>query len=181
MKILKTVTALLLGLTLLSAENLQSNPSPQNDALKEYQKYNALATQAWEKMPFSIQKYLLVAKETKGFGMYEKRKSNKYLQGENVMVYVEPIGFGYRDLGGFYGISMESDLIIKNEKGETLGKIKSFGKFNFHSNIKNREIFLSFVISLGHAPAGKYEITVPIRDNIKNQTANITLNIEIVK
>ena len=176
--ILKTALLIGLGATLLTAEMVNS---PSSNYTKEYKKYDSLAMEAWEKMPFGIKRAILVPKEATGYGMYSKRKSNKYLSGEDILIYVEPIGFGHKDLGNFYRIDMESDLIVQDENGKVLGKLKGFGKFKFDSNERNREIYLSLTISLGKAPAGKYLLIVPIRDNIKNQTAEFKIPVEIIQ
>jgi hypothetical protein len=51
---------------------------------------------AQDQTPLSIRKAVFVSEEPQGFGIYKERGSDAYKQGAPLLVYVEPIGVGWK-------------------------------------------------------------------------------------
>ena len=68
---------------------------------------------AWEATPLSFRK-VLFASDAIGFGAYTERQGSAFKQGEQILVYAEPVGYGYKaNADGTYVLGAKVDLAIK--------------------------------------------------------------------
>ena len=54
--------------------------------------------EAWGKLGLTERTYTFVSEPSKGYGMYQEKQSSIFKPGEKVITYVEPIGFGWKEL-----------------------------------------------------------------------------------
>src|SRR5260221_10718945 len=69
-----------------------------SQSLDEINKREQAVVEAWEKTPLTIQRALFVAEEPKAYGIYTPRSSSRFKAGEPIIVYAEPIGFGWKSV-----------------------------------------------------------------------------------
>lgn len=50
---------------------------------------------AWDAAPLSVRKAVFVDDAALGYGLYVERESNAFDAGEPLVVYLEPVGYGY--------------------------------------------------------------------------------------
>ena len=67
-------------------------------SLDEINKREQAVFEAWEKTPLTTQRALFVTEEPKAFGIYSPRSSSRFKAGEPIIVYAEPIGFGWNSI-----------------------------------------------------------------------------------
>lgn len=54
---------------------------------------------AWEQTPLTVRHATFVTDRPIGFGMYTKRPNDIFKPGEKLVVYAEPVGYGWKDAG----------------------------------------------------------------------------------
>ena len=134
------------------------------------------ATQeVWDAIPLTIVKALFVSARPTGFGAYQERASKSYRLGEPILVYAEPVGFGYRADGAFNWIDLTADFEIRTSTGQSLGGQEDFGDFRVRSRYRNREfhIFLSYTFN-GLQP-GEYVLITTLKDRVTGRSASFEL------
>ncbi len=75
------------------------------------------AAALWDKAPLSFRRALWVAEKATGFGAFNPRENAAYASGAPMMVYAEPVGFGWRQSGEIWRTDLIADLTIKTADG----------------------------------------------------------------
>ncbi|MCP4183363.1 MAG: hypothetical protein GY761_08605 [Hyphomicrobiales bacterium] len=157
------------------------------DALEEGNKHEALEAAhrsmllLTQQDQFHIRMARLVSAEPEGWGVYIKRKSNRYKLGEKVRVYVEPGSFKYeRGSEGLFNFGFTVDFVLAKTDGEILGGQQDFGRFPFKSHRPNTEIFLDLKFTLSGLPADKYVVKITVHDMISKEIKAIDIPIEFI-
>ncbi len=135
---------------------------------------------AQDQMPLSIGKAVFVSEEPQGFGIYKERGSDAFKQGMPLLVYVEPIGVGWRkqDDGYFHSL-LAVDFEIRLPAGDILTGKRDFGKFAFKSHEQNTEIMTRLTLTLTGAKPGNYVLGVVYRDMITGKSTTFDLPFSI--
>ena len=133
-----------------------------------------------DQTPLSIRKAVFVSEEPQGFGIYKERGSDAFKQGAPLLVYVEPIGVGWKkqDDGYFHSL-LAVDFEIRSPTGDILTGKKDFGKFGFTSYEQNTEIMTRLTLTLTGAKPGKYVLGVVYRDKITGKSTTFDLPFSI--
>jgi hypothetical protein len=133
----------------------------------------------WTAMPLTLRR-VEKAIEASGVGIYTPRPDGPYKSGEKLYLYMEPIGYGYRDDGlGNKVIELGLDLTVLDESGKSLGTFDNIAGISLSSRVKNRELFFGFTLDLGTPPAGKYRGDFIMRDKNSDKTAKFSVDFEI--
>ncbi len=136
----------------------------------------------WNKMPFTIVYATFSDKKATGYGIFNPRRSNAYKAGDTIYLYVEPKGFGMKEVKkGIFTIQMVTDLMVKKKNGTVVVDKKGFGKFRLTSRRRFHEFYITLSITLTGAPAGDYALVVPVHDLIKGQTSTFSLPFSVVQ
>ncbi|WP_258052158.1 hypothetical protein [Mesorhizobium sp. INR15] len=81
-------------------------------------KFNGAEEALWKAMPLGVMNVRQVDSAT-GFGIYSERANHVYKPGEQVALYMEPVGYGYGSDGlGNSSIALSVDLTVLSESGE---------------------------------------------------------------
>ncbi len=155
-----------------SIENIQSkNPlnSTQND--------NASQT-------FSSAYDTLVNTDPQGYGVYEERDSSIFSPSEDIILYIEPVGFEYGTTeegeDSLYTINFSADFAISDSEGNFLTEQKGLPVSEIISHYQNKEVFIPFTISQTTPfPVGDYVITYTIHDSNSGNSFDIVKEITI--
>jgi len=136
---------------------------------------------AWEAAPLSFRK-VLFASEAMGFGAYIERSDNKFKPGQQILVYAEPVGYGYKaNADGTNVLGAKVDLAIKTPAGEVALAQANFATLEITSHARNREFVLTLSLDLSGAPAGDYVLEYLVHDLASDETAPISLPFSIVE
>lgn len=150
------------------------------DPMDDLVKAQNAAYEAWAKVPLTEQKVAFISGPSEGYGMYTERDGNVFKPGEPIITYVEPIGFGWKELPkDMYEINLVVDFAVATEDGTIIGGQKGFSKTVFQSHVANTELKLDLTLNLSNAPAGKYTVTYTIHDMSADQSSSFDQTFEI--
>jgi hypothetical protein len=149
--------------------------------LDEINKRDAAVREAWIKTPFSLRNAFLVSEAPEAFGSYTPRSPAPFKAGEQMIVYAEPVAYGWKSAGGGqYEFGFTVDLVVKDATGKTILEKDNFGKMMFKSRVQNRELFLKLTVNLTGADPGDYLLDFRVHDaEAENKTAMIELPITL--
>ena len=155
-----------------SKENMQSG-NPINST----QNNNASQT-------FSSAFDTFVNTDPQGYGVYEERDSSTFSPGEDIILYIEPVGFEYGTTGegddSLYTINFSADFAISDTEGNVLTGQQGLPVSEIISHHQNKEVFIPFTISqTSPFPAGDYVITYTIHDSNSGNIFDIVKDITI--
>jgi hypothetical protein len=164
---------LLLALLLsLAAAHAQS--------LEEIDKRQAALIEAWEKTPLTIRRALFIKGEPRGFGLYQERDSKEFKNGEKIVVYAEPVGFGWKDAGkGMFELGFVVDFLIKSPGGEVLTGKENFMRIATESHTRNLEFMVVLTLNMSSAPAGDYVVEYKLHDIASDKTASFSMSFKV--
>jgi hypothetical protein len=153
------------------------------DALGAINEFNAAQDALWTAMPLTIRKVEQVSAAS-GVGIYTVRADHRYKPNEQLLLYIEPVGYTFGDDGlGNKVIALAVDLTLKSGAGEELGTIADIANVKLSSRVKNREFFLKLDVSLdpSSAPPGKYLADFAVRDQNSDKVAKFSVDFEIAE
>lgn len=126
-------------------------------------------------MPLTIRRALFVASEPGGFGVYNPRENAVFKKGEPIIIYAEPIGYGYKQDGQLNVLALGVDVVVKDRDGKEVGRKDDFGELTFQSRYKNSEFFAKLNYDFSGLPAGDYQVTSVLRDKVTGKSVDFTL------
>ncbi len=136
--------------------------------------------EAWQKTPITVRRAVFVVEPAGGFGMYNERPSNVFKPGEELLIYAEPVGYGWKEKGkGVFELGFDIGFVVRTAKGEILGGNENFGHFVTTSHARNREFMLNLNMNLTGAPEGDYVLEYQIRDVTGSKTGKFQLPFRI--
>lgn len=134
------------------------------------------ANALWDKLPLSFRRALWVVQPGTGFGAYNPRENAVFASGAPMLVYAEPVGFGWRRTGEVWRTDMLADLTIKSGDGkEQLYHKEGFQKLELTSRQRNREFMLNLTYTLTGIPKGDYLAETTLRDQVTGKKGSVTL------
>jgi hypothetical protein len=134
---------------------------------------------------FYSQKDIFVTTEPTGFGIYDERKSTIFSPGESIILYIEPVGFEYKnftDENGppLFSIDFGASFIITSSNGTILGGQENVPMGNIVSHNQNKEVFIPFTVSQSVPfPSEDYKIIYNITDQNSGKSFDLTKDITI--
>ena len=177
---------ILLWLTGMAAAGVISDKAGEAEKLLEagdhvaaLEALDAAADAIWTAMPLTIRKAVLVDSSS-GYGIYAPREEKPYAQEEDILIYVEPLGFAYgRDSLGGLQIAFDTDMSLVDEDGEEVLVREDFLSTETPVRYRNREFNLSLTLNLTGAPAGVYTAIFLLKDRHSDKTAEFSVPFEI--
>jgi hypothetical protein len=108
--------------------------------------------------------------------MYTPRPDTPFKAGEQLVVYAEPVAFGWKGVeDDQYEFGFTVDFVLKTADGKIIGGQDKFANLIFKSRVQNREIFLKLDLDLTGATPGDYILDFRVHDAEANKTATIEL------
>lgn len=124
----------------------------------------------------------LISEPASGYGIFNPRADDKYKIGEQVLIYAEPMGFGYGTAGeGLYSIGFFVDLKVMTEGGELLGDLQNVTELNLTSRYPNREFQANLTYSLDGITPGRYLLQTTLRDKNSAKIGSFETTVEFVE
>ena len=106
-----------------------------------------------------------------GFGQYVPLPSNRIKQGSEIFFYYEPVNLYTNRLADSYQIWFTQDIILMDEKGETIFGKENALTFNYNTKSPLMDIFSTNTLTLGDLPAGTYIYRAVMHDRLRNINA----------
>jgi hypothetical protein len=126
-----------------------------------------------------------------GYGVYEER-SNVFAPGERIVLYVEPVGFGHRQIldeegnstNTLYLMNITADYKIAGANGTELQLIEDMPPVvNITSHRQNTEMFLTLTLTqdVQSFPTGSYVITYSVTDEVSGESFQLEKEITVAE
>lgn len=140
-----------------------------------------IAAQVWDATPgILFLETLPVTEPAAGFGLYNPRPDAVYKSGEAIIIYAEPVGFGYGTGGeGLFTVGFAVDLQVLDEAGQELGNVQNVTELNLTARYKLSEFQANLTYNLDGIPPGKYRLITTLRDKYSPKTGSFETAIEI--
>ena len=133
----------------------------------------------WSASPLLFRKALFVDSAS-GFGIYAERANAVFKPGEPIIIYSEPVGFGYgKNAVGGLEINLVADFVLTSDSGEELFKKDEFFASEQPVRYHNREFLMTITLNLTGLPAGKYVGKFKVRDKHSDKTGEFELAFEV--
>lgn len=138
---------------------------------------------AWDATSgLAIGETVLIAEPASGYGIYNPRADDKFKIGEPILIYAEPMGFGYGSPGeGLYSIGFFVDLKVLTEGGEVLGDLQNLTELELTSRYPNREFQANLTYNLEGVPPGRYVLQTTLRDKNSAKIGSFENTVEFVE
>ncbi|MBO6900597.1 MAG: hypothetical protein JJ864_04555 [Rhizobiaceae bacterium] len=135
---------------------------------------------AWQQTPLTFRTALFADSKPQGFGIYVERAHNEFATGESIIVYAEPVGYGWHlSPDGTYTFGFNVDFLLKDDAGKIVAGQENFQQLELNSRFRNREFMLVLTLTVDGAPPGSYEIEYRVRDVASDKEGTIALPFHI--
>lgn len=122
-----------------------------------------------------------------GYGMYEEHISTTFAPGEDIVLYVEPVGFSYQpvapiapDNDTLYLMNFTADVVITDPEGSILGGFQDLPISEIVSHHQNKEVNLVITLSQSSPfPEGDYALMYTVHDESSGNTFEIAKDVTI--
>ncbi|MES2432753.1 MAG: hypothetical protein V4586_02885 [Pseudomonadota bacterium] len=142
-----------------------------------------LSTEVWDSGPdITIRAAALVDAPVTMLGIYNPRQDDKYQIGAPILIYAEPVGYGFGAAGeGLYSFGFIVDLKVMTEAGEVLGELPSVANLDVTSRAQNREFPANLTYTLTGLVPGRYVLETTLRDKNSQKAGSFQNTIEIIE
>ena len=106
---------------------------------------------------------------------YNPRDNNVFASGAKMVIYAEPVGFGWRKDGDVWQTDVAIDVVVKGRDGTVLQRAPDFTNLRIGSRVKNREMMAQLTYSFTGIPAGEYIVESIMRDKVSGKTGSFSL------
>ncbi len=134
----------------------------------------------WADVPLMFRRALFTAGEPVGYGVYDLRGDSVFKRSEKLIIYSEPMGYGFGRDGSLYVIDLALDFIVKGADGAEVARQEKFGNLTFRSRFPNKEFMARVTYDFSGLPAGQYTVTTVARDAASGKSAEFTLPFTLV-
>lgn len=175
------LAAFVLGLTSAAAQDIAGKAKEAEGLLargKVIEAIDALddaAAMLWDKAPLAFRRGIWVTEPAAGFGIFKQRPNAVFTAGQPMLVYAEPVGFGWTRNGEVYTTDFAADVVFRDKAGKEIFRKDEFQIFNLSSRFRNREFMCNFTYTLTGMPAGDYTVETTLRDRITGKKGSFTL------
>ncbi|MFL5258665.1 MAG: hypothetical protein ACJ8AS_02855 [Hyphomicrobiales bacterium] len=135
----------------------------------------------WEEIPLSFRKALFVASDPKGFGLYDVHQGDTFKRADPIIVYAEPVGYGFAKQGDLNIIDLSVDFELRTKDGRPVGNGKNVASPGLRSHAENREFSINVVYDFSTLPAGSYEVTTTVSDRTTGKSGSFSLPFTLIE
>ncbi len=157
----------------------QAEAAMASDPVAALGHLDAAIEEVWKASPLMFRKVLFV-ESAGGYGIYAERPNAIFKPDEPIMIYGEPVGFGYGKtaLGGLE-INLVMDFVLANEAGEELFTKGDFISYQLPVRYHNREFNTATTLNLTGLQPGKYIAKFKMRDKHSDKSGAFELPFEV--
>lgn len=154
----------------------------QAQTLGEIDKREAAVVEAWNATPLTVRRAIFAGGHPNGFGQYVERANNVFKSGEKLVTYAEPVGYGWKDIGGgLYQFGFKVDFLVKTANGKVIGGQEDFADIALKSHARNREFDVLLNLNLSDIEPGDYVIEYKLRDIASSKSVSFSQPFKIVE
>lgn len=156
-------------------------PALAQSSLNAYEAARQALLAIWAELPLTVRNATLTEVPAPSYGNYTPRASSEYKAGEQIHVYVEVLGYGWKDNGdGTQSELLDADLNLLNSQGTTVASQPGFLKADIKSREKLLETFLTLDATLTSFDPGAYKLQYVLHDRAGNKDATFEMPITLV-
>ena len=149
------------GLSLL----LLPLPAGAETSLTAYEAARQALLSIWAELPLTVRNTTLTEGPATGYGNYTPRSGSEFKAGEKIEVYVEVLGYGWKDNGdGTQSELLDADLNLLNATGQTVASQEKFLTADIKSRQKLLETYLTLDATLTSFEPGAYKLQYVLHD-----------------
>jgi hypothetical protein len=153
----------------------------QAQSLEEIDKRDAAVIEAWNATPLTVRRAIFVTEHPDAYGDYIERPDNVFKKGDKLITYAEPVGYGWKDIGGgFYQFGFKVDFLVKTVDGKVVGGQEDFADLTKKSRAHLRDFMVVLNLTLGNTAPGSYVVEYKLRDVTNDKTYTISQPFKIV-
>jgi hypothetical protein len=141
----------------------------QGETVQALDALDAAVDAIWTDASLAFRRVVVVSSSA-GHGIYQERSDATFKPDEKMMIYVEPVGYGYGMLGGATRIGFKADLAIENTTGQVLGEAKDVFSLSAPSTPKKREFSMTLSFGVPFVRPGEYKAVFTVHDQNSAKT-----------
>jgi len=155
-------------------------PAFADTSLTAYEAARSALLAIWAELPLTARNVTLTDGLAKGYGNYTVHEGNSYKIGEQINVYVEVLGYGFKDNGdGTLSQLLDADLSLIDANGTTVASQAKFLSANIVSRTKLLETYLTLDATLTSFAPGDYKLQYALRDLAGNKQTTFEVPITL--
>lgn len=140
-------------------------PAVAETSLTAYEAARQALLAIWAELPLTVRNITLTEGPATGYGNYTPRTGSEFKAGEKIEVYVEVLGYGWKDNGdGTQSELLDADLNLLNATGQTVASQEKFLTADIKSRQKLLETYLTLDATLTSFEAGAYKLQYVLHD-----------------
>ena len=156
-------------------------PAFAETSLTAYEAARQALLAIWAELPLTVRNVTLTAAPGEGYGNYTPRAGSEYQVGEQIHVYVEVLGYGWKDNGdGTQSELLDADLNLLNSQGTTVATQPKFLSADIKSRARLLETFLTLDATLTSFDPGAYKLQYVLHDRAGGKDATFEVPITLV-
>lgn len=151
------------------------------DFASAFDRMNAAYDLLWQASPLFVAKALFI-EGSQGYGLYtERADGSAFPPGEQMVAYIEPVGFGYGSSGtGSYVLGFDIDVTLLKSSGELVFAREDFASITRPLRYRNREFFMTLNLNFNGLPAGDYQLELTLHDQNSDKSVPVTMPFSIL-
>jgi hypothetical protein len=157
---LRPIAAIALATLLLSPA-----PASAQSSMAAYDAARTALLAIWAELPLSVRNATPTTETAKSYGNYTPYEGQSFKIGEPIHVYVEVLGYGWKDNGdGTTSELLDADLNLLDSAGTTIASQAKFLSANIVSREKLLETYLTLEATLTDFDPGEYKLQYVLHD-----------------
>lgn len=158
-----------------------AGPAAAQSSVDDYDRAMAALLQVWDGLPLTVRNIALVKEAAPSFGATDPRDGHSYAAGEQIHVYVEVLGYGWKDNGdGTLSELLDADLDLLDSTGKLLGQQQGFLSADIRSRQKQIETYLNLSATLASVDPGDYQLQFVLHDRAAGKSTTFAVPVTIV-
>jgi hypothetical protein len=134
----------------------------------------------WAELPLTARNATLTSEPATGYGAYTPLAGTTVEPGAPIHVYVELLGYGWRDNGdGSFSRLIDADLSLVDAEGTTLATQPKFLSLELRTRDRPLETYLTLEATLTAFAPGPYRLTYVLHDRASGKEARFELPITL--
>jgi hypothetical protein len=159
-----------------------AGPAVAQTSLSSYEAARQALLAVWAELPLTARNPALTEGVALGYGNYTPRATNSYGPGDPIHVYVEVLGYGWKDNGdGTQSELLDADLNLVDANGRMVASQEGFLSANIRSRDKLLETYLTLDATLTSFPAGNYTLQYVLHDRAAGKDATFEIPIVLTE
>ena len=135
----------------------------------------------WAELPLTVRNATITAERATRYGGYTPRDSNEFVVGDKINVYVEVLGYGWRDNGdGTFSELLDADLNLIDASGATIASQAKFLSADIRGREKLLETYLTLDATLSDFEPGDYRLEYVLHDLASGKETKFELPVTLI-